>query len=264
MRAPVIESRENPKVKAAIKARKSPSRGAFFIEGPNLIEAAFRAGAGLDPVFFTAPFTEKAKGKDLLKEISKRAECFEIPERLMASLSGTEAPQGIAAIASCKEVLLEDISFRGMPLLAVSAGIKEPGNLGALIRTADAAGADAVIVLSGSVSPYNGKALRATAGSFFNLPVTGADFKTFQLWLERTGIKLCATLPDAENSIYETDLKIPLAVCFGEEAHGIGREIIKSADISVRIPILGRAESLNVAASSAVVLYEAIRQRGEI
>ncbi|MDO9288788.1 MAG: RNA methyltransferase, partial [Thermodesulfovibrionales bacterium] len=150
---------------------------------------------------------------------------------------------------------------KSIPLIVIVEGVQEPGNLGTIIRTADAAGADAVIILEGTCDAFSQKTIRATAGSIFNIPIVYAETDKLLEWLKAKKISLAATSLDAKKSIFNTDLKKPLAFVFGNEAHGVSAEIKKNADVILKIPIFGKAESLNVSASAAICLYEAVRQR---
>lgn len=261
-----ITSPQNPAFKSALKAKKNPSRKNFFIEGPNLIEMALASGAEIRRAFLTDGFLKNTKkGAHLLRLLmEKHPELYGISDALFKKLSDTGAPQGIAAevAASSEELALNELSLKTPALLVVSDAVREPGNLGALIRAADAAGADAVILLPGSCSPLNPKALRASAGSFFNLPVIHAEPKTLFGWLKRKAIRLLGAEAHAGVSLYDVDLRAPVAFAFGEETHGLSAAVRENADILVGIPLRGGAESLNVAQSGALFLFEALRRRG--
>ena len=140
-------------------------------------------------------------------------------------------------------------------------GVQEPGNLGTIIRTSDAVGADAVIMLKGTCDAFMQKTIRATAGSIFNIPIIYSGTDKFLEWLKLNGIMLVATALDSGKSAFDAGLENPIAFVFGNEAHGVSSEIKKKADLILKIPIYGKAESLNVSASAAVCLYEAVRQR---
>ena len=179
----------------------------------------------------------------------------------MNKLADTETPQGIIATASYAEKNLEEIRFKSVPLIVAVDRVQEPGNLGAIIRTSDAAGADAVIILKGTCDVFMQKTIRATAGSIFNIPIIYAGTDKFLEWLKSNGIMLIATALDSGKSIFDAGLKKPIAFVFGNEAHGVSNEIKRKADLILKIPIFGKAESLNVSASAAVCLYETARQR---
>ncbi|MEJ2695301.1 MAG: RNA methyltransferase [Candidatus Sulfobium sp.] len=150
----------------------------------------------------------------------------------------------------------------GPPMVVVLDGIKDPGNLGTIIRTSDAAGAHAVVLLPGTCDPFMPKPLRASAGSVFNIPVVETEIAPLMKWMKERSIKMTVTSPDATDILYDADLTYPGAFAFGNEAHGVSRELKEEADLTVKIPIYGGAESLNVASSAAICLYEAVRQRG--
>lgn len=260
-----ITSASNPKIKEASDIKNKRSRfkhTAFIIEGPHLIETAIASGNKIQNVFFTDSFRAKKDGQKILREIAKKTdEIFEVTEHILNKLADTETPQGIIATASYDIKNLEEIRFKSVPLIVAVDGVQEPGNLGAIIRTSDAAGADAVIILKGTCDAFMQKTIRATAGSIFNVPIIYAGTDKFIEWLKSNGIMLIATALDSDKSIFDSDLEKPIAFVFGNEAHGISNEIKRKADLLLKIPIYGKAESLNVSASAAVCLYEAVRQR---
>ena len=150
----------------------------------------------------------------------------------------------------------------GPTLLAVPVGISEPGNAGTLIRVADAMGADAVVLAGPSVDPFNGKCLRASAGSIFTIPVVSEpDAVSVVTALKEAGLQVLATALDGEVSLDDAELSVPTAWLFGPEAHGLPREVADLATTGVRIPMAGSAESLNVALAAAICLYESARSR---
>lgn len=265
MEFPRITSAVNPRIKEAVRIRErknSKEEKLFVIEGPHIIETALEANVDIHEVFFTDRFESQSEGVGLLEALrAKSANIFSTTGHLLNKITDTEAPQGIAAIVSFETSSIDGLSARGNPLYLVSDGIQEPGNLGTIIRTADAAGCDAVILLEGTCDVFIPKAIRATAGSIFHLPVAYAKAETFLKWIQKTGILLTATSADAESSVFESKLDGPLAIVFGNEARGVSAVIKDAADISIKIPIYGRAESMNVAISAAVCLYEAARQR---
>jgi TrmH family RNA methyltransferase len=260
-----LESLRNPTVREAIKVKEerslykgatAPGERAFLIEGPHLLEMALGAGAGIGKVFYT----EKFKDKDLLGRLAQKgAAVFEITERILLRLSDTETPQGIVAVTSCAPSSLDEIKIGGF--IAVCDGVQDPGNLGTIIRTADASGAGAVVLLPGTCDAFMPKTLRASAGSVFNIPIVYEEREALIGKLKGMKMKLAVTLPDAKKSIYEADLSVPVAFVFGNETAGVSPELREASELRLRIPIRGRAESLNVAAASAVCLYEAMRQR---
>ncbi|MFA4827810.1 MAG: RNA methyltransferase [Thermodesulfovibrionales bacterium] len=260
-----ITSASNPKIKQALDIKNKRSKyksAAFIIEGPHLIEMAAASGHGIKEVFFTSAFSSKKEGQKILMQALKITnELFEISEQLFIKLTGTETPQGIIAIASYNPITPDDIAFKSIPLIVIVEGVQEPGNLGAIIRTSDAAGADAVIILRGTCDAFSQKAIRATAGSLFNIPIIHSETAKLLSWLKTNKIQLAATALDSEKSVFDADLTFPTAFVLGNEAHGISAQMRKNSDSLLKIPIFGKAESLNVSASAAICLYEAVRQR---
>ncbi len=263
-----IASLANPHIKAIIDIRDKRStykHDAFLIEGPHLIEMAIGSGIEIKKVFFKGAFSVKKETQKILKNLSKRTDqIYEVTEQILKKITDTETPQGIVALVSYKPLLLDNLSLKDRSILVVIDGIQDPGNLGTIIRTADAAGAGAVILLPGTCDAFMPKAIRATAGSIFNIPIVYAETDDFQKWLLEKKIKLVVTSADAEKSVFDAELDSPAAFVFGNEAHGVSEKLRGSADLFLRIPIYGKAESLNVATSAAICLYEAVRQRRKL
>ena len=257
-----ITSVANAHIRELIRIKSGPSADAFFIEGPHLINAALDAAVSVREVFFTAPFASSAEGEGLLLSLEKKTgRIFEVSDQVLKKLSDTEAPQGIIGLAAQPAVKLIQLSPGKSPLIVIIDGVQDPGNLGTIIRIADAAAADVVIVLPGSCEPYMPKVVRATAGSLFNIPVIREQTDACLSWLRAKGIALAVTAAGGSRSIFAAPLTGPLAFAFGSEARGVSPHLREAADFSLSIPIYGRAESLNVAAAAAVCLYEAARQR---
>lgn len=265
MRHLKITSISNQHVKDAVRLKEQRAgqrRTAFLIEGPHLLEMALNAGAEIGQVFVSERFMAGNASEGLLLRLSGADRIiFEVTEQILEKITDTEAPQGIAAVVAYTPLRLDAISFGQTPLLAIVDGIQDPGNLGTIIRTADAAGADAVILLPGTCDAFSQKVIRSTAGSIFNIPVVYAETSAFTEWLQREKMLLAVTAADAEKTIFEANLSGPLAIAFGNEARGVSSQLRKAADISLSIPIQGKAESLNVATSAAICLYETVRQR---
>ncbi len=262
MRYREIVSASNPVIKEALKVkeRKAGGRNEFLVEGPHLLEMALASGAGIRRVFFTYSFRSKNEG--LLKRTSgKGSELIETDEHIFSRLSDTETPQGVAALVFYKEYGFDSLSLKDKPMMVVCDAIQDPGNLGTIIRTSDAAGADAVILLPGTCDFLSSKVVRASAGSIFSIPVMAAGLGTTIQWLKKRSIKLVVADARATRSVYETDLRTPLAFVLGNEASGVSKSVREKGDLLLRIPIMGSAESLNAGVSAAVLLYEAVRQR---
>jgi len=183
-----------------------------------------------------------------------------VTEKAAKVLSDTVTPVGLVAVCSVPEVSLDDVLAAGPRLLAMPVDISEPGNAGTLIRVADAMGADAVVLAGNSVDPYNGKCLRASAGSIFSIPVVSeSDAATAISAVAVAGLQVLATTVDGEVSLDDASLDRATAWLFGPEAQGLARELAARADLRVRIPMRGTAESLNVASAATICLYESAR-----
>jgi len=195
-------------------------------------------------------------------ELLTGCEVAEISAKDAAALSETVTPQGLVAVCELHQPSANEVLGRGPKLIVVLVEPNEPGNLGAIIRTADAAGADAVI-LDGGADPYNGKAVRASAGSIFHVPVVSCATEEFLAGAHHAGMTALATtgyaVADLDALVDDGTLARPTAWLFGSEAHGLPDSVREAADLEVRIPIHGRAESLNLAAAAAVCLYASAR-----
>ena len=227
------------------------------MEGPNLIEAAARRGLVRD-VFATEAAAQRYRilltGHDV----------HLVTDRAAKALSDTVTPSGLVAVCELPESGIEEVLAGAPRLIAVAVEISEPGNAGTLIRIADAMGAAAVILAGHSVDPYNGKCLRASAGSIFAIPVVVApDGPATLAALRDAGLQVLATTVDGELDLDEAEplLAAPTAWLFGPESHGLSTEVADKADHRVRIPMAGGAESLNVAAAAAICLYQSARAR---
>jgi TrmH family RNA methyltransferase len=243
-------------VVAAAKLLRHAGRkrsGLFLAEGPNLVEAALRRGL-VDDVFATE------SAVDRFGELLSSAPVQLITDKAAKSLSDTVTPVGLVAVCTTPTPRLDDVLAASPRLLAVAVETSEPGNAGTLIRLADAMGADAVVLAGHSVDPYNGKCLRASAGSIFAVPVLETtDTAALVEALRSAGLRVVATTLDGELSLDDADLGTPTAWLFGAEAHGLAPDVAALADDRVRIPMSGSAESLNVAAAAAICLYQSSR-----
>jgi TrmH family RNA methyltransferase len=237
-------------------ARRAHRRehGRFLVEGPSAVAAAIEAD-GLVELFVTPD----AMGRyaDLADEV---ATVHVVAPGVMDALAQTVSPQGIVGVANVRDVPLASVLATRPRLLVVLAYARDPGNAGTVLRTADAAGADAVVFPDESVDPYNPKCVRSSAGSLFHLPVVdgGAVDEVLDA-LRGNGLRVLATAADGEVLLDDADLSGPTAWVFGNEAWGLPEEVADRCDARVRVPIYGRAESLNLATAAAVCLYTSAR-----
>jgi TrmH family RNA methyltransferase len=273
-----ITSRQNPLVKRFRKVRAGDDRPHVFLEGVRLIEDALNAEAHFESVAFTPALQSSERGATLLESL-QTVQCRGalVSDQVMKQISGTESPQGIAAIVSRPYIRLEDL-FAGSPdLLIIADELQDPGNIGAIIRTAEATGASGLITTRYTVDPFSDKSIRASMGSALRLPiVTDAKGEDIVALCHQKKIKIVASSPAASRGPVledaakaqvirvcpEIDMTVPLAFIMGREATGVSAETAVQADEFVHIPMSEGVESLNVAAAAAILLYEAARQRG--
>jgi TrmH family RNA methyltransferase len=258
---PAALTERSARVAAAVKLHRHVGRrraGRFLAEGPNLVEAASARGLVRD-LFVT----DAAAQRHASLLATQRYPIHLVTERAAKALSDTVTPAGLVAVCDMPETRIEAVLAGSPRLVAVAAEIGEPGNAGTLIRIAHAMGAGAVILAGHSVDPYNGKCLRASAGSIFSIPVVAApDANAVVGELRDGGLRVLATTVDADARLDEADLASPTAWLFGAEAHGLSAGLAQAADQRVRIPMSGGAESLNVAAAAAICLYQSAQALG--
>jgi TrmH family RNA methyltransferase len=274
MHATLVTSRVNPRVKqlrAAFGGNAKLSGGLVAIEGEHLLQEAMRSGL----VFKTIFLSER---RDAPEWIPGNVERIELSEEVFASAVDTRSPQGIAALLvppvwSMGDACPPNAAGGKAPLLLIAAGVQDPGNLGTLIRSAEAFGATGVLTTAGTVDEWNQKALRASAGSVFRVPVVEAGVAEL-MGLKARGVRMFAAVAaeSESNSVTagaggvavsaaDADLAGACALMIGNEGAGLGAELLALADARVRIPMPGRVESLNAAVAGSLLLYEASRQR---
>lgn len=244
----IIQSRENPILKQAAKLSKKSAReeqGCFLLEGERLVRDAWERGAVFQRLFIEKTYTGFCP---------EGVETYQLEERLFRLLSQTQSPQGIIAVVQLPHAQVSRLP-QDKPLV-VCDRVADPGNLGTIIRTADAAGFGGIVLLPGSVDPFSPKVVRATMGSLFALPIIFLE----ELSLLKSWPLVCADL-EASQDVYQTDLTAPFALVIGNEANGITPDILQEASVRVKIPMVGESESLNAAVSFGVIAYEALRQR---
>ena len=256
-----VSSRENALVK---ELRLSFSQAALTedgycaIEGVRLLEEALRSGLRLKAVFFSQSARERAKR--LLPQISTHADALLLPDAVFRSAVATETPQGVAALVKLKSFVFSDLVGNN-PLILGAAGVQDPGNLGTMIRSAEAMGASGVLTTEGTVHAINPKVIRASAGSLFRLPVVKTDLAEAVRNLRDQGIKILATSSHKGIPLDEAALTEACAIFVGSEGAGISKEMIAEADEVIAIPHSERVESLNAGIAASIILYEAARQR---
>lgn len=249
-----LSSLQNPKVKLARSLEKRKAReeaGLFLVEGAKLLAEAVAYGHRPAMTFATAAWWAGYRGEPL------PGERFEVPDAVLAAIATTETPDGVVALLP-----LPGDAPPALPadaLVAIAHRLQDPGNLGTIVRAADAAGAAAVVVTEGTVDPWSPKAVRATMGSCFHLPIVRTTLAAFKA--AHPAVAIHALTLTGATSLYAQDLRGGAAFLIGNEGQGLDAEAEALADHRVKIPIPGRAESLNAAMAATICLYEAVRQR---
>ncbi len=257
-----IRSRSNPLFQ---RFRALKDRGAgdlCLLEGPKLLEEALLSGVALVEVV-AAPRTETGeRGNRLLTSLRERGTVVRRMEAdLVAALSDAETSQGVLALAR-RPAFDEDAIFRGAALIVVAVGVQDPGNLGGLLRTAEAAGATGAYLTAGSADPLSWKALRGSMGSALRVPhVRGLAADEVMRRLRARGVAVLATTALGHVPYDRADLRRPFALLLGGEGAGLPEELVRGADEGLSIPMHGRVESLNVGVAAGILLFEAARQR---
>ncbi|MDF5751975.1 RNA methyltransferase [Spongiactinospora sp. TRM90649] len=266
MARPELTNIRSPKVKAARRLAKRAFRErdrAFLAEGPQAVREALRLEGVTVELYATAE--AESRHAEIVTEAARAGvPVHPVSGEVMAELAQTVTPQGVLAVCRLLHVPLAEAVGADTRLVAVLAHVRDPGNAGTVLRTADAAGADAVVFTDASVDPYNGKCVRASAGSLFHLPVAmGEPVARAVGHLRERGLTVLAADGSGERTLDDVDLSGPTAWVFGNEAWGLPEEILRSADEVVRVPIYGKAESLNLATAAAVCLYASARAQRE-
>jgi TrmH family RNA methyltransferase len=236
----------------------------YTIEGVRIIEDALQNNTNqIKYVFFCDELLENSRGEALLHNLQeKKISLYRLPSKLFIKFSDTQNPQGIMAILSFNAYNIEDLLASEMDLFILLDRIQDPGNLGTIIRTADAAGVDAVLLTKGCVDLYNAKTIRSTMGSIFHLPIVYIDSTCEMIGkMKKNHIKIVSTSLDTNHYYYEIDLKTKVAIIIGNEANGVLTDVLESSDEIVKIPVIGKAESLNASVAASIMMYEVVRQR---
>lgn len=264
-----IEGRHNPLVKElrqAFSRAELTESGDCAVEGLRIVEEAIRSGLRFSAVFFRE--SAQALVERLLPQIGAQVETLLLPDKLFDSLVPTESPQGVAALLRLKEFSLDDLIERlQLGPIVVLAGLQDPGNLGTILRSSEAFESAGVVLGEGTVSPFNSKVVRGSAGSVFRLPIVhGRGRAPVKLEdasnkLRAKGVRLLATSSHKGTSLDQVDLKGPTAIFFGNEGSGLGRDVMSGMDEFICIPHAQQVESLNAGVAASIVLYEAARQK---
>lgn len=256
-----ITSIHNPKIKQwsqLLTKRARESQGQFLLEGVHLIQEALQAGIHIHTILYSL---EKKFPVELSRMTSLVTEWIGVSEAVLTKCSDTQTPQGVVAVTEKLKWTLQSFMEKENGLVIAIDGVQDPGNLGTIIRSADAVGATGIILGRGTVDLYNSKTVRATMGSMFHLPIVEGDLVELLPEASKQGIQLISASLTANRSCYEVDMTGATWFIVGNEGSGISAEIESLVSQKVIIPMPGRAESLNVAMAATVLLFEAARQR---
>jgi RNA methyltransferase, TrmH family len=267
-----ITSLQNPRVKQLVKLRDRRPRddaGVFLVEGYREIRRALERRVALNELYYAPDWFLGENESALLAEAKAAgANLFEMSKDTFAKVAYRERPDGLLAVAPQWRKTLGDLTDLTVavanPFLLVVEAIEKPGNLGTILRSADAAGCDAVIVCDPVTDLFNPNVVRASTGVLFSVPCFVAEGPEILAWLRSRNIRIVATTPAASLPYTEADLRGPLAVVMGSEQYGLTDFWLKAADQPVRIPMAGQADSLNVAMATIIALFEAVRQRSRL
>ena len=275
-----ITSLQNPRVKQLVKLRDRRPRdeaGLFLIEGYRELRRALAAGVKPRELYCSPGWFLGENEPSLINGAQHAgAQVFELSKEAFAKVSYRDRPDGLLAVAPQWHRTLADLDVAGLaktgpgaatpaakpPLLLVVEAIEKPGNLGTILRSADAAGVEAVIVCDPVTDIFNPNVVRSSTGVLFSMPVVAAGNAEVRTWLRAHGIRAVATTPAAPALYTASDLRGPLAIIMGSEQYGLSEFWLKESDLLVRIPMAGQADSLNVAMAAIITLFEAVRQRG--
>ncbi len=259
----ILTSLQNPRVKAAVRLRERRHRdaeGLMLVEGHDELTLGIEAGLAPVTLFVTAahtgtPLTRRCEGLG--------AEVIETTKDVFAKLAYREHPDGCLAVARTPETGLKRLQLPAQPLVLVVDGVEKPGNLGAMLRTADAAGVHAVILSDAGTDPFNPNVVRASKGAVFSVPLAVAEPEEGIGWLRERGIAVATATPESGDVYTKASLSGSMALVVGAEDAGVSAAWRDAAVFSVNIPMAGRVNSLNVATAAALLLYEAVRQRAK-
>lgn len=261
----IITSLQNAKVKRLVllqqKSAERRKSGLFVVEGQREIRRCIEAGYEVKEVFTCEELMKAFTGDEPLPTLPSDVSIYEVSRTVYEKIAYRGGTEGIVATVACKAHTLEQLQEKTNPLIVVLESVEKPGNLGAILRSADAAGVDAVVVCDPLTDLYNPNLIRSSVGAFFSVPCVVCSSEKCIDYLKKRGIKiLTAQLQDSE-LYYETDMRQGTAIVMGTEATGLTDIWRKAADAHIRIPMLGCVDSLNVSVSAAILMYEAVRQR---
>lgn len=263
-----ITSIKNPlvkEVKSLYRKRERMKNRSFIIEGIKIIEEAINNNYRVKNIIYTDRLLNTKDGSEFFKNIEHMNNLVYVPDNIFKEISDTENPQGILAIAKFEFRDLSELNDKESPFLLFLDELQDPGNMGTIIRTADAFNIDGIILTDGCVDPYNMKVVRATMGSIFRLPLYYTSNSIDELNnLKKKGMKVYSTSLEESLPIFDIDYNSGVILVIGNESKGVSGEIFSLSDRLIRIPMPGKAESLNAGVAASIIMYEAMKQRVNI
>jgi RNA methyltransferase, TrmH family len=259
-----ITSPANPRIKQLVALRRRRAReqsAVTLVEGQPEIALALAAGVRPEALYYCADLASAEAGSVVAAALERGADVIRVTRAVFEKISYREGPDGLLAVVPAISDDLDRIRLTASPLVLVCAGLEKPGNLGAILRTADAAGVEAVIAADAVTDWGNPNVVRASKGTVFSVPLGSGTTDQVLAWISGRGLRIVAATPDARDLVTEADLTGPTAIVVGAEQAGLSADWLERADVRVRIPMFGRADSLNVSTSAAIITYEAVRQR---
>ena len=260
-----ITSLQNPRIKDVIKLRKRPSRDEqdlLLIEGYRELKRGMDNHIKPQTLFYCLDLFQGKNEGPLIERCEKAgAELFECSKEVFEKIAYRDRPEGLLALAKQLHGTLDQLNVPNNPFIVVAVGIEKPGNLGSILRSADAAGVDAVIVCDHCTDVNNPNVVRSSIGTLFSLPVVEGTSQETMAWLKERNVRVLAATPHADQEYTEVDMTQGVALVVGTEQYGLNDFWMKNADLKVRIPMLGQIDSLNVACATTILLYEVVRQR---
>ena len=258
----LITSTQNPKIKSLLaleKPRERRKQQLFVVEGAKEVRMAMEAGYRIGNIFFCEEILDKKESGDLLKQDKL---LIPVSKDVFDKIAIRESTGGVLAVAEQKLHRLQDIKLSDNPLLLILEAVEKPGNLGAILRTADAAGVDAVIICDPQTDFYNPNVIRSSVGCVFTKQIASATSEETINWLKQQHINIFCTYLKASKPYHETDFTKPCAIVMGTEATGLSDVWVKNSTANIIIPMQGKIDSMNVSNAAAVTVFEARRQRG--
>jgi len=260
-----ISSAQNPKVKKLLSLQQKSSErrksGIFIVEGRRELQHCIEAGYTIDSIFFCPSILGESETERLLNTPPTNAKLFEVSKDVYDKVAYRGGTEGIIAEVQVRTVSLHDLSLPDNPLIIVLESVEKPGNLGAILRSADASAADAVIVCDPLTDLFNPNLIRSSIGAIFSVPCVACSSEDCIAFLKQNGIQILTAQLQDSKLYYDTDMQRPTAIVMGTESTGLTDTWRNAADAHIRIPMLGQLDSLNVSVSAAILLFEAIRQR---